>query len=42
MWKVENFEKFIEARRQLILDGFKPYLQSAVSVGEEHVTEAMA
>jgi len=42
LWKVENFEKFIEVRRQLILDKFKPYLQTAVSVGEEHVVEAVA
>jgi len=42
LWKVENFEKFIEKRRELILDKFKPYLQSAVGAGEEHVVEAVA
>lgn len=42
LWKIENFEKFIEARRVLILDKFKPYLQSVVSVGEEHDAETMA
>jgi hypothetical protein len=42
LWKVENFKKFIEARRVLILEKFKPYLQSDVSVGEEHDAEALA
>lgn len=42
LWKIENFEKFIEARRALILDKFKPYLQSVAGVGEAHVAEALA
>jgi hypothetical protein len=29
LWKIENYEKFIEARRRLILDKFEPYLQAA-------------
>lgn len=27
LWKLENYEEFIEARRKLILERFKPYLQ---------------
>jgi hypothetical protein len=42
LWKLENYEKFIEARRKLILKKFKPYLQSAATVGEEHDAEALA
>ena len=42
LWKAENFRKFIEARRELILERFKPYLQSSQTVGEDHVAEAMA
>lgn len=42
LWKVENFQKFIEKRRELILERFKPYLLSAVGGGEEHVVEAVA
>lgn len=41
LWKLENFEKFVEARKKLILEKFKPYLQSSVEVGEEHA-EALA
>jgi hypothetical protein len=42
LWKADNFQKFIEARRELILGRFKPYLQSSSTVGEEHVAEALA
>ena len=42
LWKAANFRKFIEARQALILERFKPYLQSSQTVGEEHVAEAMA
>jgi hypothetical protein len=42
LWKLDNYRKFIEARRQLILEKFKPYLQASTSVGDEHVVEAMA
>lgn len=42
LWKLENFEKFVEARKGLILGKFKPYLQSAVDTGEENVAEALA
>lgn len=43
LWKLENYAKFIEARRTLILEKFKPYLQVVTSVGEEeHVPEALA
>jgi hypothetical protein len=43
LWKLPSYPKFIEARRKLILDKFKPYLQIGTSVGEEeNVAEAMA
>lgn len=42
LWKVENFRKFIDARRELILERFKPYLQNSHTVGEDHVAQAMA
>lgn len=42
LWKAQNFRKFIEARKALILERFKPYLQSSQTVGEEDVAEAMA
>lgn len=42
LWKSANFRKFIEARRVLILERFKPYLQSSQTVGEDHVVEALA
>ncbi|KOQ78003.1 hypothetical protein ABW45_08225 [Stenotrophomonas maltophilia] len=42
LWKLDNYPKFIEARRKLILEKFKPYLQASQSVGEEDVAEAMA
>ena len=43
MWKLDNYEKFIEARRALILEKFKPYLQASTSVGEDdNVAETMA
>lgn len=42
LWKSGNFRKFIEARRALILERFKPYLQSSQTVGEDHVVEALA
>lgn len=34
LWKVSNYEGFIEARQKLILDKFKNYLQTAAPVGE--------
>jgi len=42
LWKTVNFRKFIEARRKLILERFKPYLQSSQTVGEDNVVEALA
>lgn len=42
LWKSANFRKFIEARKALILERFKPYLQSSQTVGEDHVVEALA
>ncbi|MDC6636465.1 hypothetical protein OEZ81_26340, partial [Leclercia adecarboxylata] len=42
LWKAENFRQFIEARKDLILERFKPYLQSSQTVGEENVVEALA
>ncbi len=42
LWKLDNYPKFIEARRKLILEKFKPYLQANTSVGVEDVTEALA
>jgi len=42
LWKSANFRKFIEARRELILERFKPYLQNSQTVGEDHVIEALA
>ncbi len=42
LWKAANFRKFIEARKELILERFKPYLQSSQTVGEDHVVEALA
>ena len=42
LWKLSNYEKFIEARRSLILEKFRPYLQAAATVGEEDVAEALA
>ena len=42
LWKLNNYPKFIEARRRLILEKFKPYLHANQSVGEEDVAEAMA
>lgn len=42
LWKLDNYPKFIEARRKLILEKFKPYLQANMSVGVEDVTEALA
>lgn len=42
LWKLDNYPKFIEARRRLIAEKFKPYLQASTNVGEEHVAEAMA
>ncbi len=43
LWKLENFEKFVEARKKLILNKFKPFLQSTVAAGEqENVAEALA
>jgi hypothetical protein len=34
LWKVENFESFIAARKKLILEKFKDYLQVSAPVGE--------
>jgi hypothetical protein len=31
LWKVDNYSAFIEARRKLILEKFKPYLQAAAA-----------
>lgn len=42
LWKAENFRKFIEARKSLILERLSPYLQNNPPVGEEDVPEAMA
>lgn len=42
LWKSTNFRKFIEARKSLILERFKPYLQTNQIVGESHVNEALA
>ncbi|TWI09372.1 DUF262 domain-containing protein [Aerolutibacter ruishenii] len=42
LWKSANFRDFIEARKALILERFKPYLQSSQTVGEDHVVEALA
>lgn len=42
LWKSANFRKFIEARKALILERFKPYLQSSQNVGEDNVVEALA
>jgi hypothetical protein len=42
LWKSANFRDFIEARKALILQRFKPYLQSSQTVGEDHVVEALA
>lgn len=42
LWKSANFRKFIEARKALILERFKPYLQSSQTVGEDNVVEALA
>lgn len=42
LWKSANFRKFIEARRVLILERFKPYLQSSQTVGEDNVVETVA
>lgn len=42
LWKLENYEKFIEARQKLILERFKPYLQSTAALGADNVAEAMA
>ena len=38
---LSNYEKFIEARRALILEKFKPYLQAAATIGVEDVAEAL-
>lgn len=42
LWKSANFRKFIEARKALILERFKPYLQSSQTVGEDNGVEALA
>lgn len=42
LWKLENYQDFVAARRKLILEKFKPYLQAVAAVGEEHVVEALA
>jgi hypothetical protein len=42
LWKLENFEKFIEERKALIREKFKPYLQTVVEAGEEHGAETLA
>jgi hypothetical protein len=42
LWKLDNYEKFVEARKALILEKFKPYLQSVIEAGEEHGAEALA
>lgn len=42
LWKSANFRMFIEARKALILERFKPYLQSSQTVGEDNVVEALA
>jgi hypothetical protein len=34
LWKIDRFRDFIEARKKLILDRFKPYLQTARDAGE--------
>lgn len=43
LWRLENFEAFIQARRELILQRFAPFLQSHNDAGDyENVPEAMA
>lgn len=42
LWKSANFRRFIEARKALILERFKPYLQSSQTVGEDNVVKALA
>lgn len=42
LWKAANFRKFIEARKALIQERFKPYLQTKQAKGEDHVDEALA
>lgn len=43
LWKLSNYAKFIEARSALILERFKPYLQTATKIGErDDVPEAVA
>ena len=34
LWKMDRFRDFIEARKKLILERFKPYLQTARDAGE--------
>lgn len=34
LWKVSNYELFVEARKKLILEKFKNYLQTTAQVGE--------
>jgi len=34
LWRIDRFRDFIEARKQLILERFKPYLQTARDAGE--------
>lgn len=34
LWKIDRFRDFIEARKKLILDRFKPYLQASRDAGE--------
>lgn len=31
LWRVEHFDKFIEARKELILEKFKDYIQTPAS-----------
>jgi hypothetical protein len=42
LWRAANFREFVEARKQLILERFKPYLQVSQPVGEDYVAEALA
>lgn len=43
LWKLSNYEQFIEARKALILEKLKPYVQASASVGDEgNVADAVA
>ncbi len=42
LWKSANFREFIEARKELILERFKPYLQRNQTAGVDHVAQTLA